>query len=112
MVKDRIEKDDKAAELMGVLKTRAFEDIASNPLMLSMILSVYIKKSYDISVVSNRAKIYERTLQDLMEGSDVCFAPVLDINTNPKNPIIGNRSYGENKINVSKKGISFTKVLS
>ena len=37
------------------------------------------------------------------------FAPVVDINTNPKNPIIGNRSYGENKINVSKKGISFTK---
>ena len=23
------------------------------------------------------------------------FAPVLDINTNPKNPIIGNRSFGE-----------------
>ena len=37
------------------------------------------------------------------------FAPVIDINTNPKNPIIGNRSYGENKINVSEKGISFTK---
>jgi len=42
-------------------------------------------------------------------GIHMNFAPVLDINTNPKNPIIGNRSYGENKINVSKKGISFTK---
>lgn len=31
------------------------------------------------------------------------FAPVLDINTNPKNPIIGNRSFGENKINVAEK---------
>ncbi|MES2411944.1 MAG: glycoside hydrolase family 3 N-terminal domain-containing protein, partial [Bacteroidota bacterium] len=28
------------------------------------------------------------------------FAPVLDINTNPKNPIIGFRSFGENKVNV------------
>jgi hypothetical protein len=28
------------------------------------------------------------------------FAPVLDINTNPKNPIIGFRSFGENKENV------------
>jgi beta-N-acetylhexosaminidase len=26
------------------------------------------------------------------------FAPVLDINTNPKNPIIGYRSFGENKV--------------
>ena len=42
-------------------------------------------------------------------GIHMNFAPVVDINTNPKNPIIGNRSYGENKINVSKKGISFTK---
>ena len=29
------------------------------------------------------------------------FAPVVDINTNPKNPIIGNRSFGEDKINVT-----------
>lgn len=29
------------------------------------------------------------------------FAPVVDVNTNPKNPIIGNRSFGEDKINVA-----------
>jgi beta-glucosidase-like glycosyl hydrolase/CubicO group peptidase (beta-lactamase class C family) len=34
------------------------------------------------------------------------FAPVLDINTNPKNPIIGNRSFGENKLNVTEKAIA------
>ncbi|PRZ22869.1 glycoside hydrolase family 3 N-terminal domain-containing protein [Flavobacterium granuli] len=37
------------------------------------------------------------------------FAPVLDINTNPKNPIIGNRSFGENKTNVSEKAIALMK---
>ncbi|MCL6462827.1 MAG: serine hydrolase [Flavobacterium micromati] len=37
------------------------------------------------------------------------FAPVIDINTNPKNPIIGNRSFGESKINVSKKAIALMK---
>lgn len=37
------------------------------------------------------------------------FAPVLDINTNPKNPIIGNRSFGENKVNVTEKGIALMK---
>ena len=42
-------------------------------------------------------------------GIHVNFAPVVDINTNPENPIIGNRSFGENKYNVTEKAISFTK---
>ena len=36
------------------------------------------------------------------------FAPVVDINTNPENPIIGNRSFGEDKYNVSYKAKAFT----
>ena len=35
------------------------------------------------------------------------FAPVIDINTNPKNPIIGNRSFGEDRDNVTQKGLAF-----
>src|SRR5690606_29109659 len=35
------------------------------------------------------------------------FAPVVDINTNPKNPIIGNRSFGEDKQNVTEKALAF-----
>ena len=34
------------------------------------------------------------------------FAPVLDINTNPKNPIIGYRSFGENKVNVTEHALA------
>ena len=41
-------------------------------------------------------------------GIHINFAPVVDINTNPKNPIIGNRSFGENKYNVTDKAIAFT----
>lgn len=37
------------------------------------------------------------------------FAPVLDINTNPNNPIIGNRSFGESKVNVANKSIALMK---
>ncbi|MCF6350232.1 MAG: serine hydrolase [Flavobacteriaceae bacterium] len=44
-------------------------------------------------------------------GIHVNFAPVVDINTNPKNPIIGSRSFGENKYNVTNKSIAFTKGL-
>ncbi len=40
-------------------------------------------------------------------GVHVNFAPVVDINTNPNNPIIGNRSFGEDKIKVTKKSIAF-----
>jgi len=42
-------------------------------------------------------------------GVHINFAPDIDININPKNPIIGNRSFGEDKFNVSKKGIAFMK---
>ncbi|MEN8746598.1 MAG: glycoside hydrolase family 3 protein, partial [Polaribacter sp.] len=42
-------------------------------------------------------------------GIHINFAPVVDINTNPDNPIIGNRSFGENKKNVTNKSIAFTK---
>lgn len=44
-------------------------------------------------------------------GIHVNFAPVVDINTNPKNPIIGNRSFGEDKYNVTNKSIQFVKGL-
>ena len=37
------------------------------------------------------------------------FAPVVDINTNPKNPIIGNRSFGEDRDNVTEKALAFMK---
>lgn len=42
-------------------------------------------------------------------GVNFNFGPVLDINTNPLNPIIGNRSYGENKANVANKSIAMLK---
>lgn len=41
-------------------------------------------------------------------GIHMNFAPVVDINTNSNNPIIGNRAYGEDKYNVTEKGIAFT----
>ena len=38
-------------------------------------------------------------------GFNLDFAPVLDINSNPNNPVIGDRSYGNNSEIVSKLGI-------
>lgn len=42
-------------------------------------------------------------------GFNLDFAPVLDINSNPKNPVIGDRSYGRTKDIVSKHGIQVMK---
>lgn len=42
-------------------------------------------------------------------GVHINFAPDLDVNNNPKNPIIGNRSFGEDPINVAQKGNAFVK---
>ncbi|MFW2136856.1 glycoside hydrolase family 3 protein [Chryseobacterium sp. TY4] len=39
------------------------------------------------------------------------FAPVVDVNTNPSNPIIGNRSFGSDVNNVIKKANSYSRGL-
>ena len=40
-------------------------------------------------------------------GINFTFSPVVDINTNPDNPIIGNRSYGETKEIVTEKSLAY-----
>lgn len=40
-------------------------------------------------------------------GVHVNFAPVVDINSNPRNPVIGYRSFGEDKLNVASKGVAY-----
>jgi beta-N-acetylhexosaminidase len=44
-------------------------------------------------------------------GMHVNFAPVLDINNNPENPVIGIRSFGENKHSVTAKSLAYMKGL-
>ena len=42
-------------------------------------------------------------------GVHINFAPVVDVNTNPDNPIIGFRSFGEDKYNVAEKALLYMK---
>jgi beta-glucosidase-like glycosyl hydrolase len=56
-------------------------------------------------------RIIEKVGQNMAQetkriGAQFNFVPVLDINTNPKNPIIGHRSFGEDKINVTEHAIA------
>ena len=42
-------------------------------------------------------------------GMQMNFGPDMDINNNPDNPVIGYRSFGDNKYNVAAKGIAYLK---
>lgn len=42
-------------------------------------------------------------------GIHVNFAPVADVNNNPNNPVIGIRSFGENKVLVAQKAVAYMK---
>lgn len=44
-------------------------------------------------------------------GIHINFAPVMDVNSNPRNPVIGTRSFGEDVQNVAKSGIAYSKGL-
>lgn len=44
-------------------------------------------------------------------GVHINFAPVLDVNINPSNPVIGSRSFGEDPQEVAEKGIAYASGL-
>ena len=43
------------------------------------------------------------------EGIQVNFAPVVDVNNNPNNPVINDRSFGEDKYKVATYGVAYMK---
>ena len=54
-------------------------------------------------------KLYGKEIarQSKEMGIHINFAPVIDIHSNPKNPVIGTRAFGENPQNVANKGVAF-----
>ena len=68
-----------------------------------------------LGAIQNNELIYEMGVEIAKQcnriGTQVNFAPVIDINNNPKNPVIGSRSFGENRENVANKGYYYTKGL-
>ncbi len=51
----------------------------------------------------------ETARQCRLLGLQVDFAPVLDVNSNPDNPVIGKRSFGEDPKRVSALGLAYSK---
>lgn len=61
----------------------------------------------DLKLIERVGAAYGKQSKRL--GVHFNFAPVLDINTNPKNPIIGTRSFGEDKYNVTDRAMALMK---
>ena len=68
-----------------------------------------------IGATMDSALVYEMgeeiARQCKLLGVNINFAPVIDINSNPKNPIINNRSFGESVRNVSSLGLAYMQGL-
>ncbi len=66
-----------------------------------------------LGAIQNDSLIYEMGVEIARQtkrlGMQVNFAPDIDINNNPLNPVIGNRSFGENKMNVTRKALLYMK---
>ena len=64
-----------------------------------------------LGAIGDNSLIYEMGKQVAFElkriGVHLNFAPVVDINNNPNNPVINTRSFGENKYNVSAKSYEY-----
>lgn len=61
----------------------------------------------DMALIEKMGK--QMALQAKRMGIHFNFAPVIDVNTNPLNPIIGNRSFGEDKIMVADRASALVK---
>ena len=66
-----------------------------------------------LGAIQNNTLIYDMGAEIARQckrlGMQINFAPVVDINNNPLNPVISNRSFGENKYNVTEKALMYMK---
>ena len=68
-----------------------------------------------LGAISNDSLIYdygrETARQCLALGMTVNFAPVADVNSNPRNPVIGSRAFGDDPDNVTRKVCAYSRGL-
>ena len=105
------------------LLTNQYQALAKTPLMiamdaewgLGMRLDSTVSYPYQMTLgaIQNNRLIYQmgqEVAKDFKRlGMHINFAPVMDINNNPRNPVINYRSFGDNKYNVVQKSIAYMK---
>ena len=105
------------------LLTNQYQKIAKTPLLISidgewglgMRLDSILNfpRQMMLGAMSNSKLIYEigRAIGEQCKriGIQVNYAPVVDVNNNPENPVINDRSFGEDKYKVAEYGIQMMK---
>lgn len=103
--------------------TNHYQAIAKVPLFIAMDAewglamrldsTICFPKQMTLGAIQDNKYIYKMGEEIAREcrrlGMQINFAPVIDINSNPANPVIGVRSFGEDKENVALKGIAYMK---
>lgn len=104
-----------------VKQTNDWQAMAQTPLMVSIDaewgLGMRVKNTLSypyqmtLGAISNNELIYSMGQQVAEQcqrmGIHVNFAPVVDVNSNAANPVIGMRSFGENPTMVGEKGVAY-----
>lgn len=105
--------------------TNRFQAAAKTPLMLGMDLEWGLSMRLDstlrfprqmaLGAMQDDRLVEEMGLEIARQmkrlGVHVSFSPVVDVNNNPKNPVINDRSFGEDRENVARKGIAYMRGL-
>lgn len=105
------------------IATNQYQDVSKVPLMialdgewgLGMRLDSTLSYPYQMTLgaIQDKSLIYQvgqEVAKDFKRlGMQINFAPDMDVNNNPRNPVINYRSFGENKYNVAEKGIAYMK---
>ncbi len=103
--------------------TNHYQSKARVPLMIAMDAewglsmrldsTIGFPKQMTLGAIQDNRQIYlmgkEIARQCRRLGVHINFAPSIDINSNPNNPVIGVRSFGEDKYNVAEKGLAYMK---
>ena len=108
-----------------VTLTNYAQSIAEIPVMMTLDgewgLSMRMKNTprfpynMGLGAISDEQLLYEYGREMAREcremGIHVNFAPVLDVNSNPDNPVIGYRSFGEDPERVARLGVAYSRGL-
>ena len=103
--------------------TNYYQSLSKTPLMISidgewglamrLDSTISFPKQMTLGAIKNDSLIFEMGREVARQckriGITINFAPDIDINNNPKNPVIGVRSFGENRVKVSQKGSAYMK---
>ena len=103
--------------------TNYYQSISKTPLMIAIDAEWGVAMRLDsclsfpwqmtLGAISDEHLIYDMGVEIARQckllGIHINFAPVVDVNSNPNNPIINNRSFGENAIKVGELSIAYMK---